>query len=89
VANGGEAADACLEHEVDVALIDLRLADVQGVEAAADVRARSPATAVVFLSASVDADEPSGHVAGRSLVRKDAGVEVLLDAVRASARSGA
>jgi two-component system response regulator DesR len=88
VASGGEAALASVEHAADVAVIDLRLPDVDGVEAAADVRERSPRTSVVFLSASAGAGKRPGGISGWSLVRKDAGVEALLEAIREAAGSG-
>ncbi|MGH3134364.1 MAG: response regulator [Gaiellaceae bacterium] len=86
VATGGSAAAACAELGADVVVIDYRLPDVDGAEAAADVRERCPEAAVVFLSASAGKDE---HAAARAseatLVRKDEGVDALVRAVRASA----
>jgi DNA-binding NarL/FixJ family response regulator len=86
VATGHEAAAACRELGVDVAVVDLRLPDIGGVEAAENVRQRCPRTTVVFLSASAgDRDGP--HLAGHRLVRKDEGVDALVQAIVEAARA--
>ena len=91
VADGGSAARACAELGADVVVIDYRLPDVDGAEAAAEVRERCPEASIVFLSASVGPE--ALHAACRSgapLVRKDQGLGALVDAVREAAeRSGA
>lgn len=83
VALGGDAANVCAAAGADVAVVDLRLPDVDGWQAAADVRERSPGTRIVFLSG---ADGPEEHEAARRLraplVRKNDGVEALVGAVR-------
>lgn len=91
VADGGSAARACEEHGADVVVIDYRLPDVDGAEAAGDVRERCPEASVVFLSASAGQDElGAARRAGVPLVRKDQGVDALVGAVRAAAgRRGA
>ena len=80
VATGGAAARACTETEADVVVIDYRLPDIEGSEAAEDVRDVCPGAAIVFLSASVDRDD-----LGAPLVRKDEGVDRLVEVVRAAA----
>jgi DNA-binding NarL/FixJ family response regulator len=88
VATGAAAASACEELEAQVAVIDYRLPDVDGAEAAAEVRRRCPGAAVVFLSASAGDDEvASARSSGASLVRKDEGMDALVEAIRA-ARGG-
>lgn len=88
VATGGEAAEASIRLGADVAVIDYRLPDVDGAEAAADVRERCPRASVVFLSASAGERElASARAAGVALVRKDEGLEALVAAIRA-ARGG-
>jgi DNA-binding NarL/FixJ family response regulator len=88
VATGASAATACEELEAQVAVIDYRLPDVNGAEAAAEVRRRCPEAAVVFLSASAGDDEVvAARSSGASLVRKDEGVDALVEAIRA-ARGG-
>lgn len=86
VATGGSAARSCTELGADVVVIDYRLPDITGAEAAADVRERCPEAAVVFLSASAGEDElDAAQRAGTPFVRKDAGVDTLVGAVRAAA----
>jgi DNA-binding NarL/FixJ family response regulator len=85
VATGEEAATACLELGADVAVIDYRLPDVDGAEAAADVRERCPRASVVFLSASAgEREAASARAAGVALVRKDEGLRALVEAIRAA-----
>ena len=75
----------------DVAVIDYRLPDEDGFEAAAMIRERSPSTAIVFLSASAgDKERDAARRAGADLIRKDDGVDTLVGAVRSAAgRRGA
>ena len=75
----------------DVAVIDYRLPDENGFEAAAMIRERSPSTAIVFLSASAGDDErDAARRAGADLIGKDDGVDTLVGAVRSAAgRRGA
>jgi DNA-binding NarL/FixJ family response regulator len=87
VATGSEAATASGRLDVDVAVVDFRLPDIDGAEAAYAVRERSPATSVVFLSASAGRDErDAARTSGFALVQKDAGIDALVDAILASAR---
>lgn len=89
VATGAAAAAACEEQHADVAVIDFRLPDIDGGEAAAAVRARCPRTRIVLLSASAGAEEQgAARISGLRLVRKDEGIDALVEAVRAVAGSG-
>jgi DNA-binding NarL/FixJ family response regulator len=82
VATGSEAARASVDLDADVAVVDVRLPDIAGTEAAADLRQRSPRTSVVLLSASAGADEREvARVAGFALVQKDEGIGALVDAI--------
>jgi len=86
VALGGEAADGCAESGAEVVVIDYRLPDVDGSVAAEEVRERCPEAAIVFLSASAGEEErDAARSAGVVLVRKDEGIDILVDAVRAAA----
>jgi DNA-binding NarL/FixJ family response regulator len=86
VADGRSAAPACADLEAEVVVVDFRLPDVDGAEAAEDVRALCPEAAIVFLSASAGEDEvDSARRFGGAFVRKDEGVETLVGAVRAAA----
>lgn len=89
VATGASAASACEELAAQVAVIDYRLPDVGGAEAAAEIRRRCPEAVVVFLSASAGDDEVAAARSSRaSLVRKDEGVDALVDAIRAARGGG-
>jgi DNA-binding NarL/FixJ family response regulator len=86
VADGAAATPACMELDPDIVVIDFRLPDIDGAEVAADLRARCPGIAVVFLSASAGQDEyDAASSAGAALVRKDEGVDALVRAVRTAA----
>jgi DNA-binding NarL/FixJ family response regulator len=86
VADGRSAAPACADLDAEVVVVDYRLPDVDGAEAAEDVRARCPEAAIVFLSASAGQDEvDSARRFGGAFVRKDEGVDTLVGAVRAAA----
>ena len=88
VADGASAAPACAELEAQVVVIDYRLPDVDGAEVAEAVRDRCPGASVVFLSASAGKEEQeAARSTGAPLVRKDEGVDALVDAVRAAAAS--
>jgi DNA-binding NarL/FixJ family response regulator len=87
VPDGRSAAPACTELEADVVVMDYRLPDIDGSEAADEVRERCPEATVVFLSASAGRGEiDAARRAGTAFVRKDEGVETLVGAVRAAAR---
>ena len=89
VAEGSSAARACAELQADVAVVDYRLPDLDGPDVAAAIRERATRAAVVFLSASAGAEErEAARIAGARLVRKDEGVDALVQAVHAAARDG-
>lgn len=75
------------EQTPDVAVLDFRLADGTGADAAAGIRAASPATALVFLSA--DASEESLIAAVEAgacgYLIKSAGADEVAEAVRRAA----
>jgi DNA-binding NarL/FixJ family response regulator len=86
VADGGSAPRACDELAAHVVVVDYRLPDIDGAEAAEDIRARCPQSSIVFLSASAGVDEvDAARRQGAAFVRKDEGVDALVGAVRAAA----
>jgi DNA-binding NarL/FixJ family response regulator len=86
VADGRSAPRACEELAAHVVVLDYRLPDVDGAEAAEDVRARCPQASIVFLSASAGAEAvAAARRRGASFIRKDEGVDRLVAAVRAAA----
>jgi DNA-binding NarL/FixJ family response regulator len=89
VPDGSSAAPACAELEAEVVVMDYRLPDIDGEEAAQDVRERCPQATIVFLSASAGRDEiDAARRAGAAFVRKDEGVDTLVGAVRQAAGRG-
>lgn len=86
VPDGRAAVRSWQELAPDVVVLDYRLPDVDGAHVAAELRALTPGAAIVFLSASAGQDEyDAASSAGAALVRKDAGIEALVGAVRAAA----
>lgn len=86
VPDGAAGVRAWGDLAPDVAVLDFRLPDVDGAQVAMELRAVSPGAAVVFLSASAGEEEyDAASSAGAALVRKDAGIDALVDAVRAAA----
>lgn len=86
VGAGASAAAEAARLAADVVVVDYRLPDVDGGEAAAEVVQRRPEAAIVFLSASAGVEERNAaRLHGARLVRKDEGVEMLVEAVRAAA----
>ena len=49
--DGSEAADLVVEHEIDIALMDVRMPGVNGVEALRQIKSRRPRTRVVLMTA--------------------------------------
>ncbi len=86
IAGGSSAAAACAELRADVVVVDYRLPDLAGPEVAAELREHAPDASIVLLSASAGREEQeAARIAGVALVRKDAGVEALVEAVHAAA----
>lgn len=83
VPDGASALRAAREHAPEVVVLDYRLPDVDGATVAAEL---PDGSAVVFLSASAGRDEyHAASSAGAALVRKDEGLDALVDAVRRAA----
>ena len=63
--NGREAIALCDEHQPDVVLMDVRMPEVDGIEATRQIKAAHPATQVVLVSAYEAAGlVEAGHKAG-------------------------
>lgn len=83
--NGREAVDRFREHRPDVTLMDLRMPQLDGVEAIGVIRQEFPAARVIVLT-TYDGDEDiyRGLRAGAmAYLLKDAPREELLEAIRA------
>ena len=86
--DGATAVAACAEHAPDVALVDLKLPDIDGVETTRRIKHASPRTQVVILT-SLDDDRfvlPAMQAGALSYLLKDAAPDALAEAVRKAAR---
>ena len=85
--SGEEAVRLAAEHAPDVALMDLIMPGMDGVEATRRLTARSPRTNVVMLTSYHDDEHifPAIRAGALSYVLKEIGPEELADAVRKAA----
>jgi NarL family two-component system response regulator LiaR len=89
--DGASAVARCVEHAPDVALVDLKLPDIDGVEATRRIKAASPRTQVIILT-SLDDQRwllPAIQAGAVSYLLKDAAPDALIGAVRKAARGEA
>jgi DNA-binding NarL/FixJ family response regulator len=86
--NGREALAAVAEHGPDVAVLDIQMPDVSGIQATRRIKAQYPHIAVLILTAYDDDPYVFALIqAGASgYVLKTADPDALVDAVRAVAR---
>lgn len=87
---GREAVEAAVRLEVDLMLMDVRMPDMDGIEATACLREQRPQTSVIMLSLF---DEPALveralGAGARGYVLKGAGVDCLQDAIDVVRRGG-
>jgi DNA-binding NarL/FixJ family response regulator len=84
---GEEAVRLAAEHAPDVALMDLIMPGMDGVEATRRLTTRSPRTKVVMLTSYHDDEHvfPAIRAGALSYVLKEVGPEQLADAVRKAA----
>ena len=86
-ASGEEAVHLAVEHAPDVALMDLMMPDMDGVEATRRLTARSPRTKVVVLTSYHDDEHifPAIRAGALSYVLKEVGPDELAKSVRKAA----
>ncbi|TDP96170.1 response regulator [Labedaea rhizosphaerae] len=84
VGRGDEVVAAVLEHEPDVALLDIEMPGLDGLAAAAVVTAQAPSCKVVILTTFGRAGylRRAMDAGAAGFVVKDARAEVLADAIR-------
>ncbi|MBP2477414.1 DNA-binding NarL/FixJ family response regulator [Crossiella equi] len=86
--NGLEALEAAKTHQIDVALMDLRMPEMDGVQATRALRQDSPNTRVLVLTTfDTDSDVlPAIEAGATGYLLKDAPPEDVLKAIRAAAK---
>jgi DNA-binding NarL/FixJ family response regulator len=86
-ADGAEAVTLAARHRPDVVLMDLRMPNLDGVQATREIRATHPDTEIVVLT--THADEASIldalRAGARGYLTKDAGIREIARAVHAAA----
>lgn len=83
--NGREAVESFRQHRPDVTLVDLRMPEMDGVDAIAAIRDQFPSARTIILT-TYDDDEDIYHglrAGARAYLLKDAAPEELLDTIRA------
>lgn len=85
VDNGRSALDTLLAEDVDLAVLDISMPGLNGVEVAEAVRAQRPDTLILMVSASVQLLTDHGVVAERSdsFIIKPFSPRVLTERIRA------
>jgi two-component system, NarL family, response regulator LiaR len=82
--DGEEAIAAAARHTPDVALVDLVMPRVDGIEAIRGIRERSPATRVIVLTSFLDDDKlfPAVQAGAAGYLLKDVQPQELVSAIR-------
>ena len=85
--NGAEAGDKAAALRPEVVLMDLRMPEVDGIEATVLIKSHEPRTQVVILTAFSERDskQAAEFMGAASLLEMDAPLEVLGDTLRAAA----
>jgi DNA-binding NarL/FixJ family response regulator len=85
VSSGTELIQFAVESHPDVAVVDVRMKDMNGIDTIGTLREKSPATAVLMLSVYDDKQYVSRAVkaGAKGYLVKDAASEILADAIRA------
>ncbi len=85
--DGAEAVRLAARHRPDVVLMDLRMPNLDGVQATRQLRAAQPDTEVVVLTTHADESSilDALRAGARGYLTKDAGIEEIARAVHAAA----
>jgi len=86
VDDGRDAADAAERLTPDVVLMDFRLPGLDGAEATAAIRARTPRSAILCLTAeATDADRAAVLAAGAAgLIEKSSSIDAVVRAIHSA-----
>jgi len=89
-ADGREALELIREHEPDVAVLDIRMPELDGIQVLTATRRDGLATEVLFLSAFMESELAYRAVAegARGYLSKEASRQEVCDAILAIARGG-
>jgi DNA-binding NarL/FixJ family response regulator len=89
--NGHEAIELAAEHHPDIVLMDLRMPDIDGVEATRQIRAEHPDTQVIVLTTYADDSSifAALQAGARGYLTKDAGPEEIAAAIERVAQGQA
>ena len=87
--NGAEASEKVAGLHPEVVLMDLRMPEVDGIEATVLIKAQDPRTQVVILTAFSERDSKwaAEFMGAADLLEKDAPLEELVDTLRQAARA--
>jgi DNA-binding NarL/FixJ family response regulator len=87
--NGLEAGEQVALLHPEVVLMDLRMPDVDGIEATVLIKAQEPRTQVVILTAFSERDSAwaAEFMGAADLLEKDAPLEELVDTLRQAGRA--
>lgn len=82
--SGAEAVRLAEEHQPDVAIVDVRMPELNGIAAVAEILRQSPNTAVLMLSVHADRQYVirSVEAGARGYMLKDSAEQVLIGAIR-------
>ena len=83
--NGQQALSDCIELKPDIAIVDIRLPEVNGLEILHILKMRVPETKVLIFTGSTSTSAVKIAVDGKAdgFIEKAAGLEQLVDAVNA------
>jgi DNA-binding NarL/FixJ family response regulator len=89
--NGAEAVDRCADLRPDVVLLDLRMPEVDGIQAIPRLRERCPETRILVVTMHDDQTTHEQALAAGAdrVLHKDESARVLLDTVRSLSRRDA
>lgn len=82
--NGSDAIEAAVETQPDVIILDHLMPVMTGLEALPSLRGAAPAAKVAMFSATIISDVPDGDASPDLVVKKDAPLPQVFEAILAS-----